>query len=190
MRAILLSLLAVALVLALPSAQAITISPDVTFIPSADLSVYFDSSTAIRTIRVRSGAMTVNGYGFAIDAANHTNLTITSWPQVFRPGVVFQFVFQFDMNTTVGTNVSFTFDDYGQSTWFVLRDGEELTSGDSGEISFSSTTWVTGIDVSFVLTVAAPISTTPFGQYFIVLGFLAVLVLTLVGAWKLKEMKL
>ncbi len=192
MRAIVLSLVAVVSILLLlsMSAQAITISPNVTFIPSTDFSVYFDSSTAIRTIRVESGAMTVNGYGFEIDAANHTNLTITSWPQVSAPYAVFQFVFQFDVNTTVGTNVSFTFDDNDQISWFVLRDGEELTSGGSGEISFSSATWVTGVNVSFILTEIPPTISTPFVQYFIVLGFLAILVLTLVGAWRLKEMRL
>lgn len=35
-----------------------------------------------------------------------------------------------------------------------------------------------------------PVADIPFTQYFIVLGFLAILILTLVGAWRLKEMRL
>ncbi len=130
--------------------------------------------------------MTVNSYGFEIDAANHTNLTVTSWPQASATYAEFQF----DVNTTVGTNVNFTFDDLDQIAWFVSRDGEDLTSGGSGEISFSSATWVTGVDVSFTLTEIPPLADIPFVQYFIVLAFLAVLILTLVGAWRLKEMRL
>lgn len=148
MRAIILSLVILAMVLAFPSAQAITISSDVTFQAGPDLTAYWDSTSTLSSITVKNGSISFNG--FELGASDTVNVTILAWslPRTVRPE------FRFRANSTPGTSVDFTLvSAVTAGSWTVDVDGVWYASG-STPVLFTISDWQADVNRFIVLFVS------------------------------------